>query len=84
MAQSVHIQNYAPRGLRRLEAASYVGMKTTKFDGLVADGRMPKPRRVDSIVVWDKFELDLAFDDLPHGDELDVVSAGFDERLMGL
>jgi len=48
-------------------------MKLTKFDSMVSDGRMPRPRRVDTVVVWDKHELDAAFDDLPR--ENKVVSA---------
>lgn len=31
------------RGLRREEAARYVGISPTKFDELVTDGRMPEP-----------------------------------------
>src|SRR5215475_14227879 len=45
---------YAPRGLSREEAARYVGVGTTKFDELVKDGRMPKPKRIDGRVVWDR------------------------------
>jgi predicted DNA-binding transcriptional regulator AlpA len=69
MARSTSIHNYAPRGLRHPEAANYVGMKLTKFDNMVSDGRMPKPRRVDTVVVWDKHELDAAFDELPRDNE---------------
>jgi predicted DNA-binding transcriptional regulator AlpA len=54
-----------PRGLARAEAAAYVGIGATKFDQLVADGRMPRPRRIDGRKVWDRAELDAAFDDLP-------------------
>ena len=46
-------------------AAAYVGVSVTKFDQLVADGRMPKPKRIDRRIVWDIRELDLAFDALP-------------------
>lgn len=56
---------YPPRGLDREEAARYIGVKTTKFDEMVADGRMPKPKRVDGRVIWDRFKLDVAFTDLP-------------------
>ena len=34
------------RGLNRAEAADYIGIGTTKFDALVQDGRMPKPKRI--------------------------------------
>ncbi|MBY0383253.1 MAG: hypothetical protein K2W78_15195 [Xanthobacteraceae bacterium] len=61
-------QAYAPRGLRRDNAAIYVGLSISKFGQLVADGRMPKPKRVDGSVVWDRFRLDEAFEDLPSED----------------
>lgn len=53
------------RGLRREEAAAYLGFSARKFDELIADGRMPKPKRIDGVVVWDIHRLDLAFDALP-------------------
>ena len=53
------------RGLSRDEAAIYVGVGTTKFDEMIADGRMPAPRRIDGRRVWDIRELDIAFDALP-------------------
>jgi hypothetical protein len=31
---------------------------------MVADGRMPKPKRVDGRVIWDRLRLDAAFSDL--------------------
>lgn len=60
-----------PRGLNRVEAAAYVGLGATKFDQLVADGRMPPPKRIDGRRVWDRRDLDAAFSALPHagGDE---------------
>jgi predicted DNA-binding transcriptional regulator AlpA len=60
-----------PRGLRRPEAAAYVGLGETKFDELVKDGRMPRPKRVDGRVVWDRRALDAAFDALPDDGEAD-------------
>lgn len=54
-----------PRGLSRALAADYVGVGATKFDEMVRDGRMPKPKRIDSRQVWDRFALDAAFDALP-------------------
>jgi predicted DNA-binding transcriptional regulator AlpA len=52
------------RGLSRIEAAIYVGIGTTKFDEMVADGRMPKPFRIDERVIWDICDLDPAIDRL--------------------
>jgi predicted DNA-binding transcriptional regulator AlpA len=61
-----------PRGLRRPDAARYVGVGLTKFDEMVADGRMPKPKSVDGCVIWDRARLDDAFDCLPdQGEKLD-------------
>ena len=56
------------RGLNRVAAAAYIGVSPFLFDEMVADGRMPKPKRVNARTVWDVRKLDLAFDALP-GDE---------------
>ena len=60
-----------PRGLSREEAAAYVGVGVTKFDAMVADGRMPNPKKIDGRRVWDRLRLDSAFAALPTdgGDE---------------
>lgn len=55
---------YPPRGLSRDEAARWIGVGSTKFDEMVADGRMPKPKRIDGRVVWDRLRVDAAFTDL--------------------
>jgi predicted DNA-binding transcriptional regulator AlpA len=55
----------SPRGLHREVAARYVGISPTKFDALVADRRMPQPKRIDGRKVWDRLSLDAAFDALP-------------------
>ncbi len=64
-ARFLRAQSQPRRGLRREEAAAYLGFSARKFDELVADGRMPKPKRVDGVVVWDLRRLDFAFDALP-------------------
>jgi hypothetical protein len=43
----------------------YIGISPSKFDELVADGRMPGPVKIDSRKLWDIRHLDLAFDALP-------------------
>lgn len=58
-----------PRGLQRDQAAGYVGIGPTKFDEMVADGRMPQPKRIDGRKVWDRVALDIAFDQLPDDGE---------------
>jgi predicted DNA-binding transcriptional regulator AlpA len=49
----------------RDEAARYVGVGATKFDEMVSDGRMPRPKRVDGRVIWDRLRIEAAFSDLP-------------------
>ncbi len=56
------------RGLHREAAAEYIGVSPSKFDEMVKDGRMPRPKRIDARTVWDARKLDAAFDALP-GDE---------------
>lgn len=57
--------SYPPRGLSRHEAARYVGVGSTLFDEMVADGRMPTPKHVNSRTIWDRVALDIAFTSLP-------------------
>jgi predicted DNA-binding transcriptional regulator AlpA len=60
-----HSRPVPRRGLSRDESAMYIGVSATTFDKLVADGRMPQPRRIDGRKVWDIRSLDLHFDALP-------------------
>jgi predicted DNA-binding transcriptional regulator AlpA len=53
-----------PRGLSRQQAAEYIGVGATKFDEMVKDGRMPKPKQIDGRIVWDRVLLDEAFEGL--------------------
>lgn len=69
--------SYPPRGMSRDEAARYIGVGTTKFDEMVADRRMPKPKKIDGRVIWDRIALDAAFTDLPSetGNKIDEILA---------
>lgn len=61
-------ERYTPRrGLRRTEAAIYLGISATKLDELVQSGRMPAGFVVDGCRIWDIRDLDLAFDALKAG-----------------
>jgi len=60
-----------PRGLSREEAATYVGISPNKFDTMVEDGRMPKPKQIDGRRVWDRHRLDSYFAALPDIDGRD-------------
>ncbi|MGE0743128.1 MAG: helix-turn-helix transcriptional regulator [Hyphomonadaceae bacterium] len=67
----------APRGLSRAEAAAYVGVSPSLFDRLVAEGTMPKPKRLGARCVYDRTQLDSAFDAIGGG-ELDTESNEWD------
>ena len=67
-----------PRGLNREVNASYIGIGTTLFDTLVTEGRMPKPKLINSRKVWDRQELDIAFNKLPNEGEPDDEANPFD------
>jgi predicted DNA-binding transcriptional regulator AlpA len=68
------------RGLSRTECAMYLGVSPSKFDELVKDGRMPRPRIIDSRKVWDVYELDMAFDELPREDGPPIAGSSWDDR----
>lgn len=54
-------RSLAPRGLSRVQAATYIGVSPSLFDEMVKDGRMPKPMRINARTVWDRVKLDEAF-----------------------
>ena len=51
----------SPRGLRRVEAAAYVGVSPSLFDEMVRSKIMPKPLRFGGRVIWDRQAIDRAF-----------------------
>jgi predicted DNA-binding transcriptional regulator AlpA len=65
MGSAVEILSIEPRGLNRVKSAAYVGVSPALFDEMVRDGRMPPPKRINSRLVWDRKQLDEAFDALP-------------------
>jgi predicted DNA-binding transcriptional regulator AlpA len=56
-------------GLDRLQAAAAIGVSATTFDGLVREGRMPRPRQLGSRRIWDVDEIRAAFKVLPRDGE---------------
>jgi predicted DNA-binding transcriptional regulator AlpA len=63
----------APRGLSREQAAAYVGVGVTLFDAMVDDGRMPRPKRLNARLVWDRLQLDRSFEAIPdENDDTDL------------
>jgi len=66
-------KNLPPKGLSRVHASQYLNVSPGKFDQMVADGRMPRPKVIDSRRVWDREAIDLAFEALPEaGGDPDV------------
>lgn len=58
-----------PKGLSREAAAYRIGVSPSMFDQLVDDGRMPKPKKINTKPVWDRDAVDLAFENLPDEDD---------------
>jgi hypothetical protein len=56
---------WAPLGLSLEEAARHVGIGTTKFEEMVQQGLMPRPKKIGTRRVWDRVALELAFRNLP-------------------
>jgi predicted DNA-binding transcriptional regulator AlpA len=54
--------------LRRDEAAASLGVSVTKFDEWCGDGRMPKGRKIDGVVLWDTEEIRDAWNRLKDGE----------------
>jgi hypothetical protein len=51
--------------LDRQEAAQLIGVGSTLFGEMVADGRMPLPKCINSRRVWSRIALEHAFNLLP-------------------
>lgn len=60
---------FAPRLMRAVVAASYLGMSETKFRELVHAGKIARPKRQDGLVSWDVRDLDAFADALPRDDD---------------
>ena len=71
------------RGLRRADAASYVGVSPSKFDQMVSDGRMPPPFEIDRCRVWDIRRLDRAFDLISGGGDNILEPIGWEDFVNG-
>lgn len=55
---------YPPRTFRADRAAAYLSMATSTFLKLVQEGVLPKGIKVHRMTLWDRHELDAAFDRL--------------------
>ena len=64
---------YPPRAMKAERAAAYLDMSRSKFLELVESGRLPQPKVIDGIRVWDRLALDAAFNDFPDRGDDDSV-----------
>lgn len=57
-------------------------VSVTKFDQMVSDRRMPRPKRIDGCVVWDRLMIDAAFSDLhdENHNRIDELLSGAADR----
>ena len=77
---------YPPRAMKAERAAAYLDMSQSKFLELVEEGRLPKPKIIDGLRVWDRLAIDAAFNDFPDRNDGDSVGARrntFDDMLRG-
>ncbi len=65
MSKPNYRQSIEPRGVCVVQAAAYVGVSPSLFHEMVSDGRMPRPKRINKRTVWDRRQLDEAFEALP-------------------
>jgi len=61
-----------------------VGVSASLFDEMVADGRMPSPREINRRRVWDRLQIDAAFDDLPGGADAESETDSTRPRMIDL
>jgi hypothetical protein len=59
------VEPHVRLGLSRAEAAEYIGVGTSLFDQMVADGRMPPAKLINSRKVWMRSKIEKAFAELP-------------------
>lgn len=53
--------DFVPRGLRREDAARYIGISPTLFDRKRKEGAIPPPRDMFGVMIWDRQDLDSLF-----------------------
>jgi predicted DNA-binding transcriptional regulator AlpA len=54
---------YPPRAMRLEQAASYLSISTSSFLRLVDEGALPQATKKHSMALWDRLDLDAAFED---------------------
>jgi hypothetical protein len=64
---------YPPLAMKAERAAAYLDMSRSKFLELVEQGRLPKPKIIDGVRVWDRLAIEAAFNDFSDRSDGDTV-----------
>lgn len=72
--------DFTPRGLRREDAARYIGISPTLFDRMRKEGRIPAPRDMFGVMIWDRHDLDFLFSKPAYTAANDNTSGYWDKR----
>jgi predicted DNA-binding transcriptional regulator AlpA len=73
--------SYPPRGMRADRAAAYLDMSKSAFSRLVDTGQLPRAVPIGGMKVWDRLELDAAFEDMKTECTAPKVRNSMDELL---
>ncbi len=74
------LDRFSALGLSRETAAHFIGVSPNTFDKLVKEGSMPAPRIVGRRKLWNRMELQTAFDALPCDGEANDQLNPWDEN----
>ena len=67
-AHTDRVAAWLPRAMRADQAAAYLSMSKSMFLKLVGEKVMPESIKIRGMTMWDRLELDTAFDDLKNPD----------------
>jgi excisionase family DNA binding protein len=56
--------SYPPRAMRAERAAAYLDISKSMFLQWVAEGKMPKGTRIGGLRIWDREDIDAAYEAL--------------------
>lgn len=72
-----------PRGLRRAQAAAYLGISPSHFDKQRAVGAIPPPRQLFGVELYDRHDLDSLFE-RPVYNAANDNSADYWDKICGI
>lgn len=75
--------DFTPRGLRREQAARYIGISPSLFDLKRKEGAIPPPRDLFGVMVWDRIDLDSLFQKPTYTAANDNAGADYWDKVCG-